>query len=99
MDTEFTFEADQSNINLKVAVDLYAEHQRLREQHVVQEAAGASEEASLSLKQARCIYDALCILARYYGFDIQEVIQEYAKSPFPFQLHVNENPSLNNRQL
>lgn len=70
---------DKSSINLKVAVDLYAEHRRLKALGTQQEQTG-SDQAETFLIQAECIYKSLCILASHYGFQMDEVIEEYRKS-------------------
>lgn len=90
MNTGFAFHADESNINLKVAIDLYAEHQRIHTLSLVRQEAGLAEEAALLQSQADCIYKALCSLAKYYGFEIERVMCEYSKMAAVYEMRAME---------
>lgn len=77
--------ANTSSINLRVAVDLYAERRRLKTLSSIEEANGNSEQAALYKNQSDCIYSALCVLAKYYGFNIEEVMSQYLRTPFSYE--------------
>lgn len=91
MNTGIELHVDESNINLKVAVDLFAEHQRLQALHLAHKSEGDEEKAEMFLKQSGCIYNALCVLAKHYGFDLQDVITEYERQAWMYELRSREH--------